>query len=43
MTYEVVISEAATETFQDIRIQVENRWGQNMQTNLKRGLSAFWK
>jgi len=27
MTYEVVISEAATETFQDIRIQVENRWG----------------
>ena len=27
MNYEVVISEAATETFQDIRIQVENRWG----------------
>ena len=27
MIYELVISEAATETFQDIRIQVENRWG----------------
>jgi plasmid stabilization system protein ParE len=27
MNYEVVISEAAEETFQDIRIQIENRWG----------------
>ena len=27
MTYEVVVSEATTETFKHIRAQIENNWG----------------